>query len=575
VTKLAECGEDRHAKHNVAAAVGVPLKAANRWVKQLTEVVNYTQLPKTKRPPLTAKRMPGAGRPTDLTTEQERELREWIIARRRGPERFAVSELDIQRQAKQQYGIVAGDKWVNGFMSRNRLAMRLRTTTKEVDTSKMKEIKFHFQCKYASLLLQRPACQIFNMDECSVMKDAPHNRTVDEVGRKTIEIGTGGHTSDRVGIVICVTRACEMMDALVIHKCKEKSDEQLAKEQKEKEEKKRQKEEQKKKKQEEKENCPPAQVKRSRKPVAPKPPKPPAERKTNKLTRHELETDQGLVRMWVSHNSKAWLTSSLFKKWISEVYKVYVEQQKLATDRCVLFMDGCSVHRSEKSIAHMSQVGIRYEILPPHTTPILQPCDQNINAVFKHEYERQWRMWWETIGCSSLTRYGNNASAPEEELNRWVAASLKAITPHIIKVSWCRAMGMRYNPLLLPDKAWNVLYQFLDEEVRVDMMKDRRRYMRFKTFNFPVAKKRKKRADEEQSKASKRKKRNGEEHSTESERKEEEFEERKEEDVEKKQEERTLRREEEQMFQLGPVGLLPPVHMQLRLDPRFRVCAMR
>ena len=108
----------------------------------------------------------------------------------------------IQIQARAQYGIVASNKWVQGFMKRRGLRMRLRITDKEVSTDRMQTIAREYRNKHAALFATHSHALLFNMDETPIYLDAPGNRTVDRVGAKTVEIGTTKHEKDRVSSTV-------------------------------------------------------------------------------------------------------------------------------------------------------------------------------------------------------------------------------------------------------------------------------------------------------------------------------------------------------------------------------------
>lgn len=156
-------------------------------------VADRDSKPKKEREPLTARRLRGGGRRTKLTDEQEKELEEWVMSLRECADKIAVSEKMIQIQARAQYGIVASNKWVQGFMKRRGLRMRLRTTDKEVSTERMQTIAREYRNKHAALFATHSHALLFNMDETPIYLDAPGNRTVDRVGAKTVEIGTTKH----------------------------------------------------------------------------------------------------------------------------------------------------------------------------------------------------------------------------------------------------------------------------------------------------------------------------------------------------------------------------------------------
>ena len=139
--------------------------------------------PKKERQPLTAKRLSGAGRRTALTAEEELELRAWVMQQRRSQARLAVSEVAVRMEANRRWGIPATSKWVNGWMKRQGLSMRLRTTHKEINTERMIEVKAQYQNKMAQLFNTVSYNRIFNTDETAVYYDAPHSRIIDEKRR--------------------------------------------------------------------------------------------------------------------------------------------------------------------------------------------------------------------------------------------------------------------------------------------------------------------------------------------------------------------------------------------------------
>ena len=175
-----------------------------------------------KRRPMSAERLSGGGRKPALTADQERWLRDWVLSLRRCDHHFAVAEIHIQLAARAKFGITAGDKWVQGFMERRGFSMRLRTTAKEVTTQAMQDIGFHWRNKFAPIFMHRHPHLLLNIDETSMYRDAPSNRTVDEVGAKTIEIGTTDHYKSRVAVLLCIDFQGRLLAPLVVYRCYEK-----------------------------------------------------------------------------------------------------------------------------------------------------------------------------------------------------------------------------------------------------------------------------------------------------------------------------------------------------------------
>ena len=202
------------------------------------------------------------------------------------------------------------------------------------------------------------------MDETAVYFDAPHNRTIDEIGARSVEIGHTEHYADRISIVLCVSCSGRMLPPLVIHTCNETKE----------------------------------------------------YKKTGTFTIKHFDTPSGgegvpAVEMWITHRSKGWLDSEMMCVWLKEVYRQGVAFYGNKTEGTVLFMDGCSAHHTEECEDMARRLGIRVERLPPNCTPVLQPCDQYVNALFKKYYHDEWDEWYRLRGSKQYTKAGNTSTA--------------------------------------------------------------------------------------------------------------------------------------------------------------------
>lgn len=265
---------------------------------------------------------------------------------RRGQARLAVSEKMVQMEARRRWGIPATSKWVAGWMERQRLSIRLRTTHKEINAEQMVELKQQYQNKMVNLFNIVSHNHILNTDETSVYFDSSDNRTIDEIGVRSVQIGHTEHYADRVSIVLCVSASGRLLPPLVVHTCDEKV----------------------------------------------------RFKKTGKYTlevyntpKHEPEVPA--VAMWVTHKRTAWLDTEMMCVWMKEVYAQGVQSFGIETSETVLFMDGCSAHHTEESEEMGRQLGIQVECLPPNCTASL-PCDQHVNALFKKYYHDEWFEWY-------------------------------------------------------------------------------------------------------------------------------------------------------------------------------------
>ncbi|XP_028648887.1 tigger transposable element-derived protein 1-like [Erpetoichthys calabaricus] len=116
---------------------------------------------------------------------------------------------------------------------------------------------------------------------------------------------------------------------------------------------------------------------------------------------------QKLPVMWRS-NSKAWVTRQFFVEWVTEVFapavKEYLEKNNLPL-KCLLLLDNAPAHPpniDEYLEEEFDFIQVRY--LPPNTTPLLQPMDQQIISNFKKLYTKAlFRKCFDITNDTNLT----------------------------------------------------------------------------------------------------------------------------------------------------------------------------
>ena len=433
------------------------------------------------RRPMTAIRAGGAGHKFALLPKEEQELDAWVQERR--DKRWRVTVLSIQREARERFGIVASNKWAQGFMDRWRWSVRRITTNKEVTTERMQGFKFHWQNQNIDRLRGLPPSLVFNMDETCVYLDMPADYTVARKGSPTVEIASTQHDGHRVAVVICVDLKGGRVHALVLHKCRE--------------------------------------TKRLK--------------KTNKFTQQtiHIKDAEGVehdIVLWTTHNNSGWLNGPLMVKWLTKIYKPHAlkEVKRLnrrarttppvpavtssstdATDTtppsiysfekdALLTMDNCGSHASAEVLASLRAEGINYLFFPPNCTPLLQPCDQNINQIFKKVYRERWEQWYYATGCQQFTEWGNEKKASEDEANEWIAYAIHAISQKVVLDSWGRSAFPQFTPMHLPQQAWELIVEYSAETAScVDLLRSvRAEYNKSATFVFPGKRKRKPKAQQ-------------------------------------------------------------------------------
>jgi hypothetical protein len=222
------------------------------------------------------------------------------------------------------------------------------------------------------------------MDETSIYLDAPGNRTIDEIGAHTVEIGTTKHEKDRLTVVLCVPSTGDRMKTLIIHRSNAKS-------------------------------------------------------KQNKIEKVDVKYHgTQTVEMYIGYNKKAYMNRHMMCEWIKEVYVPLASvNSHVASDgfTSVLFLDNVRIHRHQSVSNLLTEHKVKYEFFPPNCTPLVQPLDHSLNASTKHFYEEEWRQWFHSALSDQLTRKGNRKKASNSTINQWVAAADAASQTqlHIVK----------------------------------------------------------------------------------------------------------------------------------------------
>ena len=111
--------------------------------------------------------------------------------------------------------------------------------------------------------------------------------------------------------------------------------------------------------------------------------------------------------MWRS-NSKAWLTRLFFTEWVCEALATgaekYLEENGLPK-RCLLLMDNAPAHPPDLADELTGKYDfIEIKFLPPNTTPLIQPMDQQVISNFKKLYTKSlFRRCFEVTNDTELT----------------------------------------------------------------------------------------------------------------------------------------------------------------------------
>ena len=123
--------------------------------------------------------------------------------------------------------------------------------------------------------------------------------------------------------------------------------------------------------------------------------------KSHKVLKEKLNV------MWRA-NKKAWVTRQFFTEWVNLVFgpsvKKYLTDNNLPL-QALLVLDNAPAHPpglKDDILEEFQFIDVLY--LPPNTTPILQPMDQQVIANFKKQYTRQlFKRCFEITESTNLT----------------------------------------------------------------------------------------------------------------------------------------------------------------------------
>ena len=162
--------------------------------------------------------------------ELEIDLLAWITEKRNNglailPSLVRLKALELAKDEK--YNIPegqfkAGNHWCQRFMKRNALSLRQKTTLAQRLPADYEEkiVRFHRFIIDRRKEHSYPLHLIANMDETPLTFDMPPNRTINNMGEKTIKIRTTGNEKNRVTVVLACCGDGSKIKPMVIFKRK-------------------------------------------------------------------------------------------------------------------------------------------------------------------------------------------------------------------------------------------------------------------------------------------------------------------------------------------------------------------
>jgi hypothetical protein len=97
------------------------------------------------------------------------------------------------------------------------------------------------------------------------------------------------------------------------------------------------------------------------------------------------------VNMVLEHRQKAYVTATLFQRYVMRVLISFIERLRtnpeFTGESAILPMDNCFIHTRPELLATLKDHSVNVIIFPPHTTQIFQILDLCLFGVFKRKMQ--------------------------------------------------------------------------------------------------------------------------------------------------------------------------------------------
>ena len=126
------------------------------------------------------------------------------------------------------------------------------------------------------------------------------------------------------------------------------------------------------------------------------------------------------------------MNETLMHQWIQSVFTT--RGRYLSTEPSLLIMDSHRSHYVETVITKLKSYNIKTKLVPPKTTPYLQPLDVTggPNKVFKHLMRGEWQDWLHNE-IPEYTQAGNRRRPSYQHLINMVSRSIIALNVEVIR----------------------------------------------------------------------------------------------------------------------------------------------
>jgi DDE superfamily endonuclease len=124
---------------------------------------------------------------------------------------------------------------------------------------------------------------------------------------------------------------------------------------------------------------------------------------------------------------KAWMDTASMHKWID---KIYAPWATAINGRNIVLLDLGPAHAKTEIVDRIAEFHEHFELLPPHSTSVLQVMDVGINKPFKNAVKNHYDMWFVENADEE------NPKPRRPDVAKWIAAAWSQIRDTTILRTW-------------------------------------------------------------------------------------------------------------------------------------------
>ncbi|CAI7871938.1 unnamed protein product [Closterium sp. NIES-54] len=222
---------------------------------------------------------------------------------------------------------------------------------------------------------------ILNVDQTPLWLEMPSERTVEEVGLRSVPVRNGGYQKERVTVMLACTANGEKLKPWVFFKRK----------------------------------------------TVPKGDFP---------FRYAPHVDYAVACRYihVGVHPNGWMDADGVIEWLDGAVKPYINPKfGVRPRKALLVLDSYRGHLTPEVKKKFGELNLVPAVIPAGCTSEIQPLDIAVNRSFKAAVRQLYQEWFEREGVDTLTKKGNIKKPPVELTLKWISAAWKSVPKELIQ----------------------------------------------------------------------------------------------------------------------------------------------